>query len=335
MKLWELMKFSFLNLWRRKLRTSLTVMGVMIGTASIVVMVSLGIGLNHATMEQIEKSSTLTLITVNNYGGGMMKANGGFQEEQKSVSITVDSVAEMAALEHVKSASPVYDFNVIAKSGKYEASFQIQAMSLNMLRSLNLPILKGSLPQEGDSLKLIAGQSIGSYFYDPKSNGAMMGGGMDSASKPPVDMFDSSIYIIYDSNAYYNSQSGDPQFKAPKKYLADVSTLLGMAQNGDEYNYSPFDYQVFADFEAVKTQFQHMFKKAAWPNQPVDKKGKPIIPMTFNMAYVLVDDVNNVLAVQEVLKGMGYQANSELEFVKSMQESSKLMQYVLAGIGGV
>ena len=42
----DLLIMSINNLRRRKLRTVLTVLGVIIGTASIVVMVSLGIGLD-------------------------------------------------------------------------------------------------------------------------------------------------------------------------------------------------------------------------------------------------------------------------------------------------
>ena len=44
MRFFDLLIMSINNLRRRKLRTGLTVLGVVIGTASIVVMVSLGIG---------------------------------------------------------------------------------------------------------------------------------------------------------------------------------------------------------------------------------------------------------------------------------------------------
>ena len=54
MKFIDLLRMSVSNLWRRKLRTFLTVLGVIIGTASIVVMISLGLGLTKSTMEQIE-----------------------------------------------------------------------------------------------------------------------------------------------------------------------------------------------------------------------------------------------------------------------------------------
>ena len=64
MSIKDLLKMSLSSLWRRKLRTILTVLGVVIGTASIVVMISLGLGLNKASMEQIEQYGGLTTITV-------------------------------------------------------------------------------------------------------------------------------------------------------------------------------------------------------------------------------------------------------------------------------
>ena len=53
MKFVDLLAMSLKNLSRRKLRTALTVLGVVIGTASIVVMVSLGIGLSELNRELI------------------------------------------------------------------------------------------------------------------------------------------------------------------------------------------------------------------------------------------------------------------------------------------
>ena len=55
MKFLDLLRMSSSNLLRRKLRTALTVLGVVIGTASIVVMISLGLGLQKSSLEQIEQ----------------------------------------------------------------------------------------------------------------------------------------------------------------------------------------------------------------------------------------------------------------------------------------
>ena len=53
MSLIDLLRMSSGNLKRRKLRTFLTVLGVVIGTASIVVMISLGLGLQQSTYKDL------------------------------------------------------------------------------------------------------------------------------------------------------------------------------------------------------------------------------------------------------------------------------------------
>ena len=48
----DMIDMALRNLWKRRLRTALTVLGVVIGTASIVVMVSIGIGMNKGFASQ-------------------------------------------------------------------------------------------------------------------------------------------------------------------------------------------------------------------------------------------------------------------------------------------
>ena len=71
MRLIDLLRMSSSNLWKRKVRTILTVLGVVIGVAAIVVMVSLGLGLSKSLTEQYESYGSLTQVTVNpSWGSG-------------------------------------------------------------------------------------------------------------------------------------------------------------------------------------------------------------------------------------------------------------------------
>ena len=65
MSSFDLIDMAVRNLWKRKLRTFLTVLGVIIGTASIVVMISVGIGMNEGYKSQIEEMGSLYVINVN------------------------------------------------------------------------------------------------------------------------------------------------------------------------------------------------------------------------------------------------------------------------------
>ena len=61
------------NLMRRKSRTFLTVLGVLIGCCSIVIMVSLGIGMKESQDKLLAQMGDLTIITVNAPQGGRGK----------------------------------------------------------------------------------------------------------------------------------------------------------------------------------------------------------------------------------------------------------------------
>ena len=64
MKFIDLLQMSLGNLARRKVRTALTVLGVLIGTSSVVTMISLGIGLNELTLESFDNLGSLKAIEV-------------------------------------------------------------------------------------------------------------------------------------------------------------------------------------------------------------------------------------------------------------------------------
>lgn len=72
MKTKDLILMSLRNLNRRKLRTFLTVLGVVIGSISIIMMISLGFGMTDSTKKQLASAGSLTQIDIypaNRYGG--------------------------------------------------------------------------------------------------------------------------------------------------------------------------------------------------------------------------------------------------------------------------
>ena len=67
MKWKDMIGMSLSNLFKRKVRTLLTVAGVIIGTCAIVVMVSFGIGINESMNTMMEGMGDLTIVQINNY----------------------------------------------------------------------------------------------------------------------------------------------------------------------------------------------------------------------------------------------------------------------------
>ena len=125
MKYFDLLRMSASNLLRRKLRTALTVLGVIIGTASIVVMVSLGLGLRKSSLEQIEEYGGLTTINVSS--GSYYYDSSSSSDSSEPQRIDDNVVETLAAIPHVEIASPVLEMNVLARQGAYEGWLWVRA----------------------------------------------------------------------------------------------------------------------------------------------------------------------------------------------------------------
>ncbi len=341
MKFLDLFRMSISSLWKRKLRTILTVLGVIIGTASIVVMVSLGLGLNKSMLESIESSGGLTTINVYAgedkyyYGSEAVSVSATADEDStEPKQLTDESIEAIAQIPHVTIVSPILNIGVIAKQGAYESYLNLQGMTIDALQKFDIPLEWGSLPAEGDSeVKLLFGNQVILDFYNSKTQQYYW----DTGVVPPIDLQNSSLFLIYDTDAYWQSQNGGGddgsgnQVSPPKKYIVDA---CGLVEGGTE-GWNNYSYNVYCDIEALKTQLKRVFKNKVIPGQPTTKSGKPYKELYYNQAYVKVDDMNNVKEVQSVISEMGYSASSNIEWLESSQKQYQTVQAVLGGIGAV
>ena len=67
MKISDIISMCIANLTRRKVRTLLTVIGVVVGTCAIMVMVSLGLGMQASQDAMLAQMGDMTVIQVYNY----------------------------------------------------------------------------------------------------------------------------------------------------------------------------------------------------------------------------------------------------------------------------
>ena len=66
-----------------------------------------------------------------------------------------------------------------------------------------------------------------------------------------------------------------------------------------------------------------------------ERNGRPLKRFTYPEAQVFVDDVKNVEDVQAAIQDMGYEAQSNKEFIDQMKKSFAVAQAVLGGIGAI
>lgn len=344
----DLLRMSLSSLKRRKLRTFLTVLGVIIGTASIVVMISLGLGLQQSMYEEVAQSGGTTSLTVTgkDSGGGSYSFSSESEDQEASKYITDDTIKSLKQLDHVKSADPVLNISAIVLKGKYEGYIDLYGMTQEALERRNLKLEPGgTLPDpKSGQLELIFGNQVLMNFSE-KSTGM---GYWDTGEYPDIDLMNDQMFLILDTDTYYNSQDssdfgntdagGDSssgttasQPRTAKKYVVHGSGVI--AGGTDSYNTD--SYSVLCDLTVLKSYLQKEFRGRAIPGQPTTASGKPYKMFVYTEANVQADDMENVDELANEIRALGYNVTTNVELIDSMKSQFAMVQAVLGGIGAV
>lgn len=321
----DLIQMSLSNLLKRKARTVLTVLGVVIGVASIVVMVSLGLGLKKSMMENIENSFSLTQITVN------QPWNNNVGEKPKYLDDAL--IKEIRNFPYVESIDPYLNIGIMARYGNYESYLNLQGTTLSALQNMKIDIGEGTLPKEdAGELQLFFGNRVIADFQDAKTGK----GYWDTNELPNIDFMKDPVFYILDQDAYYQSKNGGTDengqpVKKPRKHLFKTA---GVAAGGmdDYHNYS---YNTYCDINELIPVLKKEFKKKAIPGQPTNAKGKPYKDIYYSQLVVNVDKMEHVKEVTKSISDMGYEAYNDAEWIESQQKQIGMIQAVLGGIGAV
>ena len=216
MRFFDLLIMSINNLRRRKLRTGLTVLGVVIGTASIVVMVSLGIGLKENTVESYASFGSLTRIQI----------SSGYGNQSEDDYLVDATVTKLAKIPHVKSVSPILETDVNLKQGVYQGYSNIVGMPREELEQI--PLAEGKLPDKNAAtLEFIVGNMVSDNFYNSKTGK----GSWDGEDLSKVDLIHKPFFTMLQ-----NMGNGDES--SQKKYLFPACALVDGGENGfSEYGH--------------------------------------------------------------------------------------------------
>lgn len=303
-----MLKLAFRNLMRRKARTALTVIGVIIGTISIVVMVSIGIGVNRSFDEMIMQSGSMTIIRVQKYGA-ILDEEGNYVDSKEQM--LDDSVVEqMKTIEHVKAVSPVIQKYVQLNSGKYESGVTLYAMDCEVFEAFEFPPLQyGSYPTKENPAVVVLSPESMQYFYNFSGN---------RYQEKSIDPLTEKVTLRFQE---YQTHPKKKEFKLD---LGEVA----MMEQTDNWEYS---YNIYMDID----YFQNIWKKYANTLTLEDRKKAVSSTANYEEIKINVDNINHVAGVQEEIEALGYAAYSEMQYLEPLKETSNMLQMVLGAIGSI
>ena len=314
MRISDILSICVRNLTRRKLRTFLTALGVVIGVGLIIIAISIGIGLTMTYEEQLASWGDLTVIDVYNWNS--------------KVTLDDAAIAKIQALDGVEIATPFYqnwDLNMqlTAKNGRYRNTNVIYGVYPEALELLGYELKEGSYLKDGDRpYSLVVGENFAYRFYDtkktrnnrvdpyPDENGRI--------KDPFVDIMKDKLVLTLPSNKY------DGNGKPIGKDIVLKPTVAGVMLKNDA-NWEATNY-AFMDINEMKGLIEKYNRQNG-----IKTPGKK---MAYDTAKVKCVDVDAVAAVLEAITEMGFDNNSMNDSREYMQKQALAIQLVLGGLAG-
>ena len=282
---------------QRKVRTFLTILGVGIGVVSIVSLLALGIGIEKEMLDDMEKSGVVRRITV--YGPNNML--------RKDKMLTDRKVEEMEKIDHVEAVYPILTTYFSMRYGKYDIFSEVIGVPRAYMNKLEL--INGVFPEE-DSGKpqLLMGENVLDIMFPSEAVESYR-----EKNKEDEDKLNLSGKKV---DLEYNVENVDKR---------DRLLISGMVKG--------YDYSLYMDVDQLKKYLKRNMVNGKIYAQPVTETGENYREWIYSGVYVDVDDVANVDEVTKKLQNLGFQAESEKEYVESIKRNIRIAQILLGGIG--
>jgi len=309
MKPFDLLRLIFGNLSRRKARVALTAIGVVIGTAAVVILVSLAIGLQRSANEQLYGIGDLTQIQVNpSYGGEVMmgpgggKGGGGGTADAPRL-LTNSALDELRAIPGVESVIPreYIMTGAMLKFQKLEAGVNIIGIGIDDLSTLGIEASEGATAL-GRGV-IVIGVMVPQNFYDP-----FLRPGQDPPT-PPL-LMDQQIQMVV--------SKWDAEGKEIRKNLSLRVVGILKETRGES------DWTVYMPLEQIKLLNEWAMNRRINYN----KEG-------YSQVIVKVSDVEQVLDISEQITEMGFQAFTPQSFVQGINNFYQILQIIFGGVGAI
>ena len=321
------------NLWRRKSRTILTILSVIIGSTSIILMLAFAQGISNSQKEMIESFQGLTSINIMDENGEGLDVNDSVINKLKNI----DNVRAV-----VPSKNIYADFKIV-DNDEYEIDGSINVIPDNMFSLLTDDMLDmGSIPNPSDTDRILLGPNTaankttdtgdGGYYMEPDENFDFASheyfirlGYKDESEDDGVNFGKKENPLDSEGKETNKPQTVDIPIKVAGK-LNNTSFLNGWGSYISESTYK---------------KLKEEDDKLAFPtlNQDFDEQGNPIKSNDEEIKYdnlqVVVDKAENVKDVEQAIRKLGYQTNSMAEASKEIESQTRTIMLILGGIGSI
>ena len=358
MRIFDILSMCVRSLFKRKLRTVLTMLGVVIGTVAIVTTVSLGLALNIRFDQQLSQMGDLRLIRVTS-PGNMWRPSTDDAQGPDLPSLDIHAARAFAAIPGVASVSPQIETQLSVRSGRHiMANSFIIGVYPELMAEDDLTLAAGRLLQAGDTTQAVF-SSNAEMLFDPEPDGTAMWGfwfgrrfwdslwaqnNPEAETEPPqplVDIFNDPIFISHDRNFIWGNQQQEEDVdlweitttRLIQPIEIEVVGLLEFKENmymENGYIYMDIDTVQRLRMEQSRLEQQ---QNAEWGW--IDARQNAHTFSEYSYILVRASNINHVANIHSEITQMGFPASHPGQSLEQIQGMARSQQQMLGAIGAV
>lgn len=318
MRTGDLLRVCLQNLLRHKARTLLTVLGVVVGCCSVVIMISIGIGMKKAQEEALAQMGDLTIIQVYPSGKGAQSAR-----------INKKAVDQMKKLRGVEAATPKLTEEGIplviygGRDRRYRTAYaSVVGIDLSVAETMGYRLMEGEW-KTGKKDRVYVGQNFAYLFEDTKRPEGRNTVDMYSGSWTEDGTLDAPppFFEVMKTPLIFELDSGKEDGKKVARELEVGGRLKEDYGKGEE--------TFMGLIMSLETYDSLLDQQARLSGKQRDgRKG-------YQGALVKVKDIRFVAQAEKEIQQMGFRTSSMESIRKPMEQEARQKQLMLGGLGTI
>ncbi len=297
-----IMHLTIQNIMRRRARTILTLLGVMIGVVAVVSLLSLGMGVKRELLQGYGNDASIRQITVQTPENN----------QNKKMLLTDHTLEKLKKLDKVANVYPRYEVFANIQVGQYMAYTNLVGIPSEQLAAIALTDTS-SLSEHARKPEMVIGNAMGYMFFH-----------------------DNTMTSYQDSDGDLNKWVGEKakvSLGLGENEIIDRLTIAGVMQ-GDADAFSEQSQTVYCDLDVLRSYLKkHAAQEGVVLGQPVDKNGNAYTSWVYSSVVVEAGKMEDVEFVVKKLQDMGYQTTNMKEYRDTAMRTVRMLELLLGGIG--
>ena len=314
----DIFKMAIRSMFKRKIRTFLTVLGVIVGSASVTLMMSIGVAVNmnfEALFE--EHGSSAVRLNMSSWNDMIPAWYAARIQEHPNVAM----VAPILEIQGGGSRLSI---------GPYEGWINISGVSPDSMEAMGLVIEDGRLLDKSDAFQIVLGSEVPLSFQIPPPPGSFVFIDWANRERPTIPLLNHRFQYTTTSD------------NSSRPYTLEVVGIL---------QHDPQDWQfantTFMNIDFAREIAREIYNRNQSQNQTPGQNPTPAQnpgqssnrnpDMGYNQIMVFADDVRNVNDVLEYIRNdIGFEnVFANVEWILIQLESAQSLQAMLSAIAAV